>query len=390
MAASLQWYRRKLVWALITVPSIGVVLLLSVDSIAAWYLRHKLAAIERYQITFDHAHLRPLHADLEVTRFKVVDDQAGGGAAPLLYMNRFDFGVHWKELLHGHVVATLRVDGAKVHLIAAKSKEESQLQEVPEVAVRLEKISPLRFDRIQVKNGELTFIDRTVGEAPRVWLHDFDATAENLATRAELARGQPTVIAAAGKIGKGGEISAYVTADPLAQGLWFAGEAHAIGLDVRDFHQLITSRAGLALDRGTLDVFAKFFCNDSHISGGVKPILKDPHVIQVRSGVDNWFKTSMADAGLKIFANDTEQSDGTPQVATTVPIDGYVTDPKPQLWPTVFGVVRNAFVEGVTESYARLPPPTAPRDESLIKQGIDALDKGKNAPKLQPQDENKS
>ncbi len=291
MAASPRWYRRKLVWALITTPAIVVVLLNSLDPIIAWGLRKKLAAIEGYQITFEHTHVRPLHVDVEITHFKVVDEKAGGDAAPVLYMSRFDFGLHWKELLHGHTVATLLIDGAKVHLIAAKSKEQSQLEEVPDVAQRLEKISPLRFDRIQVKNAELTFIDRLVDEKPRIWLHDVDITAENLATRAELARGQPTVIAAAGKIAKSGQVSVYVTADPLAQGLWFSGEASTTGLDVRDFHDLIASHAGLALDRGTLDVFAKFDCKDSHITGGVKPILKDPHVIQAKGGVDNWLKT---------------------------------------------------------------------------------------------------
>ena len=46
-------------------------------------------------------------------------------------------------------------------------------------------------------------------------------------------------------------------------------------------------------------------------------------------------------------------------VATVVPIKGDLTGPDVQLWPTIMGVLRNAFVEGLTTGYAHLPPPTS-------------------------------
>ena len=44
-------------------------------------------------------------------------------------------------------------------------------------------------------------------------------------------------------------------------------------------------------------------------------------------------------------------------VATVIPIKGTLTGPDVQLWPSIFGVLRNAFVEGLTSGYAHLPPP---------------------------------
>jgi hypothetical protein len=45
-------------------------------------------------------------------------------------------------------------------------------------------------------------------------------------------------------------------------------------------------------------------------------------------------------------------------VATVIPIKGTLTGPDVELWPAIFGVLRNAFVEGLTSGYAYLPPKT--------------------------------
>jgi hypothetical protein len=36
-------------------------------------------------------------------------------------------------------------------------------------------------------------------------------------------------------------------------------------------------------------------------------------------------------------------------------MEGTVSGPKPQLWPTIWGVLRNAFVTGLESGFARLP-----------------------------------
>jgi hypothetical protein len=235
-----------------------------------------------------------------------------------------------------------------------------------------------------VRRGEFTFIDKTQPEVPKVWLHDIEATVENLSTRAALARGEPTVLALSSKLQKKGELSAYVTADPLAKGLWFSGQVKAVGLDMREFHDVIASRSGLALDQGTLDVFAEFDCRGDRITGGIRPILKNPKVVQAKEGAGNWFKKVIADAAVGILSDRVE---GRNAVATTIPIEGKIKKPDVELWPTIFGVMRNAFVTGVTESYERLPPPEAPKKEGLLKQAVDALNKKKAAPKAQPEEQ---
>ncbi|MBK7859974.1 MAG: DUF748 domain-containing protein [Archangiaceae bacterium] len=376
-------YRKKLFWALIAAPFVlFFIVFFAFDPLVERIARWQLSKVKGYEITFTHAKLQPTKLNLAMTGFKVVKGSAGGHQEPILYMERFELSVFWKELIHGNAVGRLDIENPKINVITARSKEADQSTELPQLGKELEALLPLRADRIQVRRGEFTYIDKTTPDTPKVYLHDLEVTVENLSTRAALARGEPTVIAMASGIQRKGEMSAYITADPLAKGLWFSGQAKAVGLDMREFYDLIASKSGLALGEGTLDVFAEFDCRGDKITGGVRPVLKNAKVVQAKKGVDNWLKKGLADVALNIFS---DRVDGRDAVATTIPIEGKITGPDIQLWPTIFGVVRNAFVAGVTESFDRLPPPKSEGPENVVKQAVDALSKKKPAPKAQPE-----
>lgn len=380
--ARVPWYRKKLWWALIASPFVLFLLVFfAFDPLVERIARRQLATVKGYEITFEHAKLQPTRLNLGITRFKVMKLSAGGDKEPFMYMEKIQLGLLWRELLHFNLVARVDMDVLKLNLIAAKAKEDEQLSELPDLGKQLNDLMPLRIDRVGVRRGEMTYLDKTTPEAPRIWLHEMEVTVENVSTRAALARGEPTVVAVSAKLQKTGDVTAYITADPLAKGLWFSGQVKAVGIDMRDFHDLIASKSGLALEQGTLDLFAEFESRGEHISGGIRPILKNAQVKQVKSGVDNWVKKVLADAALDIFS---DRVDGRNAVATTIPIEGKVTGPDIQLWPTILGVVRNAFVAGVTESFEKLPPPKAKDPESGIKQAVDALSTQEAAPKAQP------
>ena len=389
-AARVPWYRKKRWWALIAAPFVlFFVVFVAFDPLVEWMTQRTLSKVKGFTITYQDAKLQPTKLNYAITELKVIKGTAGGDKRPMVYVEKAEVGLHWKELLHGNLVAKVSVDGPKVNLIQAKAKSEQQTNELPELAKQLNELMPLRVDRIQVRRGEVTFVDKTQKEVPKVWLHGMEVTVENLATRAALARGEPTVVALSSGLQKKGELSAYITADPLAKGLWFSGQVKAVGLDMREFHDLIVSRTGFTLDEGTLDVFAEFDCRKNNLTGGIRPILKNPKVKQVEGGVANWFKATLADVAIDIFSDRVGNRNA---VATTIPIEGNLkAGPEIQLWPTIFGVVRNAFVAGVTESFERLPPPKADGEgDGIAKQAVKALDKGKGPPKAQPDSEERA
>ena len=377
------WYRQKKFW-LPPVSLLVLVLLVGfgLHPLVMWQTRKRLAVLEpQLKVTFKDARLSPLHLTYVLTGLKVVKQPAGSEALPYASVEHLEAGVYGKELLRGHLVAWAALTNPRLNLISSPKKSEEQLDpEVPDLSAKLEAIAPLKIDRIEVRKAAVLYVDKSKPELPKVWLHDLDATVENLATRAALARGEPTTLALSGTLQDSGQLSVFVNADPLAKGLSFAGRANLLGFELKELGKTMASESGLTVSKGTLDVFAEFNCKAGRLAGGIKPVLKDVEVEQGKPGVANALKAVLADTAVNVLSNKKGDLD---TVATVVPIHGDLTSPDVQLWPAVIGVIRNAFVIGVTESYTNLPPPQAREKENPVKQLIKGLDK-KDQPRAQP------
>jgi hypothetical protein len=185
-----------------------------------------------------------------------------------------------------------------------------------------------------------------------VWLHDVNATLENLKTRKKTMEGLPVLVTVRGKLQKTGELTLFLTADPFDKGLTFAGSAELRHLALADLHQF-TKIKGLELPDGSIDMFASITCKRGTLTGGIKPILKNVKVTAADNKLGDKIKAVLADAAVKLFS---DRVPGRNAVATIIPIHGDLKKPDVQLLPTVLAVLRNAFVEGLSSSLTNVPP----------------------------------
>jgi len=307
---------------------------------------------------------------------------AGGAALPYFQVSRARFGLYFKELVRGHVVAAVDLDEPKMTLVSAKKQEDQGVEEAPEVGWGLEALAPFRLDRVQVKDGELLWVDASEPERPELWLHRIEGTLENFATRKALSKNEPTVLAARGVLQRSGAVSVFATADPLAKKLTFAGQGRLEGLKLPELATLMGSKSGVAPDQGELDMTVRFQAEDGRVSGGVRPILKNAGMKPAKDGIGAKLKALLADVSLEIFSDDVPGRDA---VATTIPIRGTLDDPKAQAVPTILGILRNAFVRGLQDGLSGLPPPEAKEKEGVLKQARRALSPKRDAqPRAQP------
>src|SRR5204863_8781204 len=86
------------------------------------------------------------------------------------------------------------------------------------------------------------------------------------------------------------------------------------------------------------------------------------------------------DAAVKLVS---DRVPGRNAVTTVVPIKGTLNGPYVQIWPAIFGVMRNVFVQGLTSGFAYLPPPTTESKQGVVTQGVKALT-GSEPPRAQP------
>ncbi len=383
------WYFRWWSWT-----ALGVVLLVvganfGLQPLAHYATQRALDSVSGYFGSFEDVHvsLLPLRYQVEHLKLEPTDKRR-----PMIYAEVIGAGVDWKWLLHGKV--RLAASVYKANLVLYETKGKAATQNLPDLANTLTKILPGQLHRLQLRESEITYVFHNEKSAegqqkqanegrstvPKLWIHELEATVENVATRPELAEGSTTVAAAA-LLNNSGNISLFATADPLAKALTFAGQFSLQDMKLVDAYNLVDSKSDLAFTKGTLDLLARFGCDKGQLTGAVQPVIKNAEVKATDDDIINKVKAWAANLGVKLLS---DRIPGRNAISTVVPIEGSLTDPKLQLWPTIFGIIRNAFIEGIAESFTHLPPPKAEHPQGLLEQAASAISKDAGLPKAQP------
>jgi hypothetical protein len=309
-----------------------------------------------------------------------------------------------KELLRGHVVARIDLDRPKLNLVQARDEREEaaeaarpgrdaadvaarsagkpgqEAHETPQIGRKLAELSPFLVDRVQIRGGEILWIDAREPKKSRIWLHAIEATLENFASRPALARGEPTVLAARGTLQESGRLSFFATADPLAKKLTFAGQGRLEGLRLAELGELLAAKQEVVPDKGRLDMSIRFRAVEGRLSGGVRPFLQDAGTRPAAPGLGPRLNSFLADASLEIFKDEVP---GREAVGTTIPISGRGRS-RPPARPDDPRVIRNAFVRGLADSVAGCRRRRR-RREGVLQQARRALSPGRGKqPRAQP------
>lgn len=385
-----RWYFRWWAWSLCSLLLVGVAFAIAVQPLARYATRRALSSVPGYAGSFEDAHVSiiPLF-QYEVTKLKL---EPSDRSRPTLYAEDMVASLDWKWLLRRKIRIAASV--FKGNLVLRETQGKAGTATIPDLSGIITRLAPGQLHRVQVRHSELTYVFRNEKDekgkeqqaaegrstVPKLWIHDVEATIENLATRPEFVEGA-TTFAMTGTLNKSGKMTLFATADPLAKGITFAGQMAIKGFDLRDAYNLVDSKSDVAFGKGTLDLLARFGCKAGKLTGAVQPVIKNAEIKAAKEDFGTKVKAWAANLGVDLLS---DRVPGRNAVSTVVPIEGNLTDPQIQLWPTIFGVFRNAFVQGIGETFSHLPPPRAEEPQNILEQANTALDQKSGLPKEQP------
>ena len=220
------------------------------------YLRRTLESkinqsLHGYHVALGHAHLSPL--GLGLTLRQVVIRQDANPEPPVASIPRLKTSVEWGAILTGHLVADAVFIQPRVHVnlpqLEAEAKDPTKLKERGWQQA-FESIYPLKFNLIQVRDGDLVYIDKD----PKWPFHvsHWNATASNIRNIQSHKKLYPSAIHTEGVVFDTGRASLDGHADFLSvpyPGVHAFYKGQNIPLDrLRPFGE----RANLTLTGGTL------------------------------------------------------------------------------------------------------------------------------------------
>jgi len=363
------------------IVAIAIIVRLILDPIASHETRKALGNLPGIGGDFERVHVTIFPPSYQITNLKLVEAVGKPGGQPLVFVKDARVAVSWHDLVRGHLVASATLHEPKITVFPPRPVKGKPPPTTPDLSQQLAQAPSGRLGRIEIFAGQILVAVPQGHERPRLWVHDLDVAGQNLATRPTQAKGRPASVSARGVVGQSGALRVFVTADPFASPLAFAGEASLKGLRATELYEFLAAEGDLAATSGTIDLFASFTSKNGTVSGGVKPVLKNIELKSTDEGF--WAKTEtwLLDKGVDLASDRVPERNA---VATTIPIKGRLADPDIQLWPAVLGVIRNAFVAGLASGFSNLPPDTAPKKEGVVKQAVDALKKNEGPPQAQP------
>lgn len=384
------FYRFKAFWVVLGILALVIGVRLALDPLAARYSQKGFDSFTGYDGSFTKVRVSLLPPAYTIEGLKL-QQEGHEGSEPVVYVKHLTGRVILRDLLKLRVVATVTAANAKVAVKAGATKVPPEGKEAAEklekeveqhdldLGEMLHKIIPLRANRIEVRDSELVITDVTEPKVPALWVSDVQLAIENLVTRRQLDQNVPLNLTMRAVVAKTGTLKVMATGDLLADKPAFSGQAQLSNLQLQSLWAWTEAKAGVGAS-GTLNAFVNFNSAEGKVSGDAKVIIRDPQVGPATDKMGDSMKAKLANMAISVLAN---KEDGRKTIGTTLPVKGTLTEPSPQLWPAILGVVRNAFVDSIEWGFSDLPTPTS-SEKGPFKQAVEALDKKNDAPKAQP------
>jgi hypothetical protein len=245
-------------WLWITGITAAVVALtwiaaLSIDEPVRKYMERKInARLTGYTIAVPKLHIHPWSVSLELLDSTLRQD--ANPEPPIALFHSLQASLHWKALIHGKFVATITFDRPALyvnlkHLRAEAASDvplkERGWQEALE-AIALD----LKIDKLQVRDGELTYVDTS--DLKPLRLSRIDATADNIRNIKSKDRTYPSDLHVEAVVFDAGKLWLDGHADFLAEP--YAGVQAALKLDniELEYFKPVAKRYNLSVTKGTL------------------------------------------------------------------------------------------------------------------------------------------
>jgi hypothetical protein len=382
--------RRAWFWALAVLLVLLVAARLSLDPLQTALTHKALDGLTGYKGTFSDVAVSLIPLRVTITDLRLVQDGTAVEDA-VLFVKELRAQVAWSELLRARIEATAIAKHAHFRVLVGQTEAPPEVKEAAKkVAAEIKRedldlgkilhgVIPFKINRLELRDSEVTLTDATDPKRPKFWIKDIEFVAENLVSREELDANVPLLVSARATVQKTGVLKLLVTADLLARKPTFTGQAQLSGLNLESIYEWAAAKAGVS-PHGTLDLFANFNSAEGALAGDVKLLARDVRVDALEGKLANAAKAAAINVGAKILSD--EKHDRV--VATTLPLRGSLEKPDAQIWPTVLGLIRNAFIDSLEWGFGDLPLKTAPKPEGVIPQTVEGLDKKNAGPAAQP------
>lgn len=276
-----------------------------------------------------------------------------GGRVPVPFVSArvIDLSVEWKALFDGSIVAEIELFGPKLNFVNAEKPAERQTEVDSKWTDTVKKLVPFDINRVAIHNGQIHYRDLESDPRVDVFVQKLNAVARNL-TNSEKFGGNlyATFEGDALAMGSGG-IKFKGRLNPYADQPTFDFNFELDKLELKQLNPFLKAYANVDAEAGKLSLDAEFAASKGRFTGYVKPFVEDLTVLKWNEEKENFFGKLWE--GIVQLASELITNQKKDQIATKIPFSGRVESPDADVWTTIGGLLKNAFLQALRRGLER-------------------------------------
>lgn len=330
---------------ILTIIALAIVIRLALPYAVRYYVNRQLSHIPDYRGHIEKVRLHLYRGAYSVENLQVVKTN-GSVPVPFVSMPDMELSVDWHELFHGSVVGRITANQPQVNFVNGPTPTNSQLEVHEDWKQTLESLFPFDLDRFEINNGDIRYRDYSRTPKVDIYVTNLFATATNLTNSRDITERLPAGLIAQGNTIGHGALWLELHMAPLAETPTFKLQAAISNLDLVALNSFMRAYGNFDVAGGTFALYTEVAAADGRFQGYIKPFFQDLHIFDWRKerGKDilDIFWEAIVAGTAAIFKNQPHD-----QLATKIPISGTFNKTNVDLWATIGGVLRNAFIRAL-------------------------------------------
>jgi hypothetical protein len=338
------WYRSRWLYALLVVAVLLIGVRAALPVVVKRFVDKKLDELPGYTGRVEDIDISLWRGAYQIKGLRILKT---GGKVPVPFVSArlIDLSVQWKALFDGSIVAEIELFAPKLNFVNAKKPQERQTEVDSSWTDTVKELVPFDINRVAIHNGQIHY--RDLEEDPRVdiFVQKLNATAHNLTNSEKLGHTLYASYDLTGLAMGSGRISSKGRLDPYAKYPTFDVAFKLDGLELKQLNDFLKAYANIDAEAGTISMDAEFSASKGKFRGYAKPFIDHLQVLNWNEEKENFFGKlweAVAEAAGEILEDQDKD-----RIATRIPFSGSVENPEAGIWPTVGGILKNAFLQSL-------------------------------------------
>lgn len=288
------------------------------------------------------------------------------GDRPLVRMHNVAMTPSLDALLQGRLGGSVEVEEVELNFVkrerfsgpgeaAERAGEQAgeAAQEAKTWQRALRSALPLEITHLEVKQGQVRYVDGTHSPPVDVGLRQLHVEANDLRNRPDGEELPSRVHLTAITTGNG-TLEVEIAADPVAVPPRFECTLALRGMELPALNNFMRTYTGMDVSAGTFDLDLQVRAEGGAYEGFTKPFFRDLDFTNLEDKEKPALKR-LAESAVDAVAGLLE-NDETDKVATAVPFSGTFENNQADIWTAIENLLRNAFIEAIREGIKQQTP----------------------------------